>query len=107
MSSYSLWWRLKDRRLNLGIGQTEAAALCGTSQSTYGRWENRKRVPEDWELDGIAEYLDVPRSDVVLWRSGEDAPESLQELRERVAELAEEIKLLQRDRAADPPRSSS
>ncbi len=111
MSSNTLWWRLKERRLDLDIGTVEAAEMCGTTQPTYSRWENRKRVPEDADLDGIARFLGVKRANVVLWRSGEDPNEvvtdDVRELREQMAEMAEEIKLLRPDRPAEPPEPSS
>ncbi len=106
-SGNTLWWRLKERRLDLGIGTVEAAEMCGTSQPTYSRWENRKRVPEDADLDRIATFLGVNRRDVVLWRSGEDPSEEVRELREQMAEMAEEIKLLRPDPPAEPPEPSS
>ncbi len=111
VTSNTLWWRLKERRLDLGIGTVEAAEMCGTTQPTYSRWENRKRVPEDPDLAGIARFLGVKRADVVLFRSGEDpsefTTEEIRELREHMAELAEELKLLRPDSPAEPTDSSS
>lgn len=51
---------LKERRLGLGLTQTQTAEAIGVTQQAYGRWENNQRLPSDLVvLDRLAILLDV------------------------------------------------
>jgi transcriptional regulator with XRE-family HTH domain len=61
---------LRDRRTQLGLTQHEAAAMiAGDSKipdsSTLCRWELGQVHPNIEQASGIAEFLDVPLSDVL------------------------------------------
>lgn len=113
--SAQLWVRLMERRRELGqergrrLTTSEAAEMCGVPQSTYSRWENQVREPEDQYLDGIARYLGISRAEVVLLRAGEDPDELISEevrqLRTQVRNLAEEVRLLRPDPPGQPDSS--
>lgn len=46
---------LRSWRLEAGVSQAEAAALVGTTQSTWCRWERDESVPDAGDLNRIVE----------------------------------------------------
>lgn len=48
---------LKNRRGELHLTQQATAAILGTSQATFVRWENGSKIPTFAEQRGIREIL--------------------------------------------------
>ena len=51
--------RLKELRLERGVGQVELAHSLGVSKGVISLWENAKREPTLSSLEAVAGYFDV------------------------------------------------
>lgn len=57
--------KLKELRAEKGISQTKLAADIHISRSAVAKWENGLGLPNDESLRMLAEYFDVPVSDLI------------------------------------------
>lgn len=57
--------KLKELRAEKGISQTKLAADIHISRSAVAKWENGLGLPNDASLRMLAEYFDVPVSDLI------------------------------------------
>lgn len=78
---YELHTMLKDRRVELGVSMEVAAVQIGTTRLTYSKWEKARTMPAATWVEPLAEWLDVPRWQVLvaLGLLGHDAGEVLSE----------------------------
>ena len=53
------WVRLIEARKKMGFTQKELADACGTSQTSYMRWENMQFQPNLNQLKTLAHLLQV------------------------------------------------
>lgn len=74
--------RMKDRRNELGLTQTQLAEKLGVKQSQIGRYENGERIPMSDALARLAEALGVLSS----WLLGETDLKTLPSMKELTAE---------------------
>ncbi len=58
--------KMRVRRAELGLSQTEAAEIAGISQTHYSFIEQGKRVPRLDDLSGIASALGMTAKDLLL-----------------------------------------
>ncbi|MBP5405120.1 MAG: helix-turn-helix transcriptional regulator [Clostridia bacterium] len=59
--------RLRDLRLEKGVGQNKLAADLGLSNASISYWENAKQEPTASAIVKLASYFDVP-TDYLLGR---------------------------------------
>jgi len=62
---------IKKRRLDLGLGQTEAAEIVGCSQATVTNWEKDHFTPQINHMAGVVKFLGfnpLPDGDTVARR---------------------------------------
>ena len=52
--------RLRDLRIEKGVGQNKLAADLGLSNSSISYWENAKQEPTASAIVKLATYFDVP-----------------------------------------------
>lgn len=57
--------RLKDLRAEKGVSQAKLAADIHISRSAVAKWENGLGLPNDESLRMLAEYFDIPVSDLI------------------------------------------
>lgn len=52
---------IRAARVEVGLSQTKAAELLGTTKKTLSNWENYISYPDITYLDKFAEIYDIPR----------------------------------------------
>ena len=66
MSDYkpSLGDRIKERRIDRGLTQVDAADVCGVRGSTYNQWELDRSIPRPAQMPAVAKFLGVKLTDL-------------------------------------------
>lgn len=95
---------IRRRRRERGYNQTQAGDILGVNQSTVAKWEVGRDNPGIEKLPIIAEFLGIPFPEVMALYHGGHDPEwatTVSELRERMAQIEEEIKTLRSEMVSD------
>lgn len=93
--SVELGAHLRHRRKRQGLGQKEAAALVGVSQSQWSRWEDAKLMPDPRkDFAKLAEFLGVDEAEVVRLAFGIKDQSTVARLDALEDQLAEVRRLL-------------
>lgn len=57
---------LKYLRIKRGMTQLDLAKRLKKDYTTIGKWEKRERTPKLEEVIRIAEFFDIPLSDIII-----------------------------------------
>jgi transcriptional regulator with XRE-family HTH domain len=90
--------RLRNRRLQLGLTQDEAAERIGIKRDTYSRWEQGRNFPDIDHLRRAQEALGIELTDLAIEQAGVDSDqfgEILRPLEDAVQRVERQIESLQ------------
>lgn len=63
---------LKAARINMNLGQEEAAKALGIAQETLSNWENGKTFPNVPQIKKIEDLYGLPYSDIIFLTQNTD-----------------------------------